>query len=149
MPWSGCSVSWNVIPSTQKFVGSIPSQETHLRCGFDPLAERLQEATDWCFSLFKMSKRILEWGFLKNVYAGTSILNYFLSHSLPVFFLLFTVDLRMTKNNYADQTLLSFFCIHLYNYIQSLFTICSFQYWKPSPEKSYWVAYWRKGFFLQ
>ena len=35
----------------QKVAGSMPSQGTYLGCWVDPWSGRVQEATDWCFSL--------------------------------------------------------------------------------------------------
>ena len=41
-------------PTKRKFTGSIPSQGTHLSCGFSNRSGCIQEETDECFSLTLM-----------------------------------------------------------------------------------------------
>ena len=65
LSWLGCH------PMHQKVVGSIPSQGTHLGCGFNPWLGHLREATNQCLPpsahlppshplpLSKISKHIL------------------------------------------------------------------------------------------
>ena len=63
-------------PINQKVMGSIPGQDTHLGCGFEPQSGCVREVTDQCFSLTlmllslslsfsKINKHIFGWGFKK------------------------------------------------------------------------------------
>ena len=51
MPWPGGSAVWSILLYTKRLWGSIPSHSAYLHCGVNPHLQRVQEATDQCFSL--------------------------------------------------------------------------------------------------